>query len=125
MLVLAKIILFFVFSGVVGLGAKRFFCWFMGLDHGRDRRRYPVLAFVLCLVMAYCAEEFFGVADITGAYAVSYTHLDVYKRQHLIMIGVGNLGRALLQNFRFSQTGFTVDAAFDVAPLSLIHIFYD
>ncbi len=31
-------------------------------------------------------------------------------------IGVGNLGRALLQNFRFSQTGFTVDAAFDVAP---------
>ena len=68
LLVLAKIILFFVFSGVVGLGAKRFFCWFMGLDHGRDRRRYPVLAFVLCLVMAYCAEEFFGVADITGAY---------------------------------------------------------
>ena len=27
-----------------------------------------VLAFVLCLLMAYCAEEFFGVADITGAY---------------------------------------------------------
>ena len=28
-----------------------------------------ILALVLCLVMAYCAEEFFGVADITGAYA--------------------------------------------------------
>lgn len=27
-----------------------------------------MLAFVLCLLMAYCAEAFFGVADITGAY---------------------------------------------------------
>ena len=38
-----------------------------------------------CLVMAYCAEEFFGVADITGAYAaglaVACTPKDVYKRQ--------------------------------------------
>ena len=42
--------------------------------------------------------------------------LGVDKDHHLIMIGVGNLGRALLQNFRFSQTGFTVDAAFDVSP---------
>ena len=42
--------------------------------------------------------------------------LGVDKDHHLIMIGVGNLGRALLQNFRFSQAGFAVDAAFDVAP---------
>jgi len=42
--------------------------------------------------------------------------LGVDKNHNLIMIGVGNLGRALLQNFRFSQTGFTVNAAFDVAP---------
>lgn len=42
--------------------------------------------------------------------------LGVDNDHHLIMIGVGNLGRALLQNFRFSQTGFTVDAAFDVSP---------
>ena len=42
--------------------------------------------------------------------------LGVDKNHHLIMIGVGNLGHALLQNFPFSQTGFTVDAAFDVSP---------
>lgn len=42
--------------------------------------------------------------------------LGVDQDHHLIMIGVGNLGHALLQNFRFSQTGFAVDAAFDVAP---------
>lgn len=42
--------------------------------------------------------------------------LGVDNDHHLIMIGVGNLGHALLQNFPFSQTGFTVDAAFDVSP---------
>lgn len=42
--------------------------------------------------------------------------LGVDNNHHLIMIGVGNLGHALLQNFQFPQAGFTVDAAFDVAP---------
>lgn len=42
--------------------------------------------------------------------------LGVDNDHHLIVIGVGNLGRALLQNFVFSQTGFAVDAAFDVSP---------
>ena len=41
--------------------------------------------------------------------------LGVDNAHHLIMIGVGNLGRALLRNFPFSQTGFSVDAAFDVS----------
>lgn len=42
--------------------------------------------------------------------------LGVNNDHHLVMIGVGNLGHALLQNFPFAQTGFTVDAAFDVSP---------
>ena len=42
--------------------------------------------------------------------------LGVDKNHHLIMIGVGNLGHALLQNFPFSQNGFSIDAAFDVSP---------
>ena len=41
--------------------------------------------------------------------------LGVDKKHHLVMIGVGNLGRALLQNFPFAQNGFSVDAAFDVS----------
>ena len=42
--------------------------------------------------------------------------LGVDNDHHLIMIGVGNLGRALLHNFHFSQAGFTVDATFDISP---------
>ena len=42
--------------------------------------------------------------------------LGVDNDHHLVLIGVGNLGRALLRNFPFSQTGFSADAAFDVSP---------
>ena len=42
--------------------------------------------------------------------------LGVDSDHHLVMIGVGNLGRALINNFPFEQTGFTVDASFDISP---------
>ena len=35
-------------------------------DH--DLRRFVIVAFVFCLLLSYVAEEWFGVADITGAY---------------------------------------------------------
>ena len=31
-------------------------------------RRIPIIGLALCFVMSYCAERYFGVADITGAY---------------------------------------------------------
>lgn len=33
-----------------------------------------------------------------------------------VIIGVGNLGRALLENFHFDRCGFQLTAAFDVSP---------
>ena len=42
--------------------------------------------------------------------------LGVDNRHRLIIIGVGNLGHALMQNFRFMDSGFTLDAAFDISP---------
>lgn len=42
--------------------------------------------------------------------------LGVNNNYHIIIIGVGNLGHALMQNFRFLDSGFTLDAAFDVSP---------
>ncbi len=32
------------------------------------KRRIPILGLALCMIMAYSAEKFFGIADITGAY---------------------------------------------------------
>ena len=42
--------------------------------------------------------------------------LGVDNDHHMVLVGVGNLGHALLKNFAFSQNGFTVGAAFDVDP---------
>jgi len=58
-LVLLKILGFFIFAAVAGVGANRLFCWMLKRQGGWATHRNSVLAFVLCLVMAYCAEEFF------------------------------------------------------------------
>ena len=68
-LVLAKIVLFFLFAGVLGVAASKLLNWYETKVRNRDLRRYPILAFVLCLFMAWAAEEWFGVADIIGAFA--------------------------------------------------------
>ena len=68
--VFVKIVAFFVFVGVVGVLVSRLLGWYMTkVMHDKDLHRFPLLAFVLCLVMAFCAEEFFGVADIIGAFS--------------------------------------------------------
>ena len=40
--------------------------------------------------------------------------LGVDNQHSIIIVGVGNLGRALMKNFHFADIGFTVEAAFDV-----------
>lgn len=65
--VLLKIVLFFVFSAVGGYIIYRLFAkWSNSAERGLHR--HAIMAFVVCLVLSYVAEEFFGVADITGAY---------------------------------------------------------
>ena len=68
LLVLLKIVLFFVFAFVAAFGGVFIFRWLINHAHQKNLRRYPVFAFVICLLLAYCAEEFFGVADIIGAF---------------------------------------------------------
>lgn len=68
-LVLVKIVLFFAFAAAVGFAFVKFFNWYTTKKGNQDLRRWPVAAFVLCLLMSYCAEEFFGVADIIGAFS--------------------------------------------------------
>jgi Kef-type K+ transport system membrane component KefB len=66
-IVLLKILGFFVFSIVCGIG----FYWLFNKwqqRYNKDMRRFVIIAFVFCLLLSYCAEVFFGVADITGAF---------------------------------------------------------
>ena len=59
-------ILFVVLSFVVGVIMYYVFK-FIDKRHPHQRR-IPILGLALCMFMAFAAEEFFGIADITGAY---------------------------------------------------------
>lgn len=65
--VLLMIVLFFVFAAVVGV------IFFISYKKWIEVSKKPmhrdsIVAFVFCLFMAFVAEHFFGVADITGAF---------------------------------------------------------
>ena len=66
-IVLLKIFLFFV--AALGFGML-FFLFFRKWTarYKKDMRRFVIIAFVFCLILSFSAEEFFGVADITGAF---------------------------------------------------------
>lgn len=106
-LVLAKIVGFFVFAGIVGYGAYRLFQWMLERQKGWVTHRNTVLAFVLCLVMAYCAETFFGVADITGAYAAGLVIACMPKSAY-IQSKYNPLGYLLLTPVFFASIGIDV-----------------
>ena len=42
--------------------------------------------------------------------------LGVDMHHSIIIVGVGNLGHALMQNFHFGKSGFSLEAAFDISP---------
>lgn len=65
-IVLLKTVAYFV--AVIGIGfLVRWLFKKMEIKYPHNRR-IPIFGYVLCFIFAYCAEKFFGVADITGAY---------------------------------------------------------
>ena len=42
--------------------------------------------------------------------------LGVNQGHRAVLLGAGNLGRALMENFRFERCGFTLEVAFDADP---------
>ena len=64
--VIINTVLFFALALVLGI---IFYRVFKALDNKYPHtRRIPIIGLALCLIMAYVAERYFGIADITGAY---------------------------------------------------------
>ena len=86
-LVLLKIALFFVFVAIFGYIVYKFFKWWRQRD-GKGMHRHAIMAFVICLLMSFAAEYFFGVADITGAFfagvIISMTQEDQFIASNLM-----------------------------------------
>ena len=59
-------VLFFIAAIVIGLIIHKAMLW---LDHRNPHtQRITIVSLAFCFAMAYIAEQYFGIADITGAY---------------------------------------------------------
>ena len=106
-IVLLKIVGFFVFVGLGGYLIHLLFeRW--GRGYERDLQRFVIVAFVICLVFSYCAEKFFGVADITGAF---FAGLIITKTTHTNYIArrFGILSYIFLSPVFFANIGLQVE----------------
>lgn len=80
--VLLKVAGFFVFAGIVGIiFYKVYKAWVDGAK--KELHRHTIVAFVFCLLMAYVAEDIFGVADITGAFIAGLIISNVERSDYL------------------------------------------
>lgn len=105
-MVLIKIVLFFIIGGLAG------FIFSKGMEHimnhyNMDLRRFVILSFVFCLLLSFCAEHFFGVADITGAFMAGLV-LSNTPRKHYIMNRFETTAYMLLSPIFFASIGIKV-----------------
>lgn len=108
LVVLLKIVAFFVLVIVVGIVVKKAMDWYIANVHSTDLQRYPIFAFILCLILSFCAEEFFGVADITGAFAAGLIISTTSKAKY-IELKFAPLSYLLLTPIFFASIGLKVE----------------
>lgn len=108
LVVLLKIVAFFVLVIVVGIVVKKAMDWYIVNVHSTDLQRYPIFAFILCLILSFCAEEFFGVADITGAFAAGLIISTTSKAKY-IELKFAPLSYLLLTPIFFASIGLKVE----------------
>ncbi|MBR5682150.1 MAG: cation:proton antiporter [Ruminococcus sp.] len=81
LLVTGKIFLFLVLSVVLGFVIYKLFKLYD--DRHTHTRRIPIIAITLCFLMAYVAEKYFGIADITGAYIAGIILCNVRDAEYI------------------------------------------
>lgn len=105
-LVLFKIVAFFVVSIVVGFIAHKLILkWFNRFQS--VHRRFSILSFAFCLLFAYCAEAFFGVADITGAFIAGLI-ISGTSQANYVKIRIETLSYLLISPVFFASIGLKV-----------------
>lgn len=106
-IVLLKVVLFFVFAGIVGFVFYYFYKdWIANADRGRHR--HVIIVFAFCLLMSYVAESWFGVADITGAYIAGLI-ISNTERSDFVQSRFDTLSYLLLSPVFFASIGLKVE----------------
>lgn len=79
--VMLQNLLFFVLAGI---GGFIFYKIFKKLDNKYTHtQRIPILGLALCFALSYCAEHYFGVADITGAYVAGVILCNIRDAEYI------------------------------------------
>lgn len=104
--VFVKILGFFIFSCIIGFVFYKIFKAWSKYEN-RDRRRFIIVSFVFCLLLAYISEEVFGVADITGAFIAGLV-LSNLDRKEFISHRLNIVSYSLLSPVFFSSIGLKV-----------------
>lgn len=76
-----NIAIFFLLAIILGFALYYLFKYFD--KRWPHSRRIPIFGLVLCFASAYCADAFFGIADITGAYVAGIILCNI-KDSHYI-----------------------------------------
>lgn len=104
--VLLKIVAFFIFAAIAGFLFYKFYAsWFE--KSGKGMHRHSIVVFVFCLLMSYVAEEWFGVADITGAFIAGLIISCTQKTQY-VAVKFDTLSYLLLSPVFFASIGLKV-----------------
>ncbi len=105
-LVLLKTFGFFAFAAIVGVIFYKVYRYWSESEE-RDLHRHTIIALVFCLLMSYIAEEFFGVADITGAFVAGLVLANT-RRSHYVTAKFEVLSYLYLSPIFFASIGLQV-----------------
>jgi len=107
LLVILKILGFFIFTILVGVTIMRLFNY-IAKDHWHNRR-VAIWALAFCFVLSYCAEELFGVADITGAFFAGLILCNVAKCREYVAKKIQISSYMLFTPVFFASVGMKTD----------------
>lgn len=120
LLVLGKIVAFFVLAGIIGfLFYKAFAMWTKKAN--KDLRRFVIVAFAFCLFLAFAAEHYFGVADITGAFIAGLI-ISNTQRTKYIASRFDVLSYMLLSPIFFASIGIKVELSNMTAKIVIFSV---
>ena len=116
-IVILKILGFFAFALLFGVFFHFVFNkWTQRTEE--KQRRYVIVSFALCLIFAYAAEEFFGVADITGSFVAGLVISSTSKTKY-IAHRFDTMSYLLLSPIFFASRGLKVTLT-DMTPLIIL-----
>ena len=116
-IVILKILGFFAFALLFGVFFHFVFNkWTQRTEE--KQRRYVIVSFALCLIFAYAAEEFFGVADITGSFVAGLVISSTSKTKY-IAHRFDTMSYLLLSPIFFASIGLKVTLT-DMTPMIIL-----